>query len=238
MADPVADEWVTVPDDEWIDVADEKAPAQRWAEARGVPPGLATRFASEAQRIDAQTPMSNLADVGGALLLGGGWKLLSKVPAGRLLTTGVAAAKAGAAKLPIIGPPVRAAVKAGAEAWKASAPAVPAVVKAAAGAKPKLSAPEVAAKMREMYGSEKAGRMLYGTARPGVSAAARSESIRRLTPQMQSTLPKAAQNAINRELASSTPEEAFAYAAKATNDPARGYLGDLLRRTLLERGGK
>jgi hypothetical protein len=241
MADPVADEWVTVPDDEWV--AESSDPKERWAAAHGASPEVAKQFAAEAARIDSQTPMSNLVDVGlGMLPLGAIGKYLPKIPGGRLLTTGAAAAKGAALNFPIVGKPLREAVKVGAEAWKASAPVaaaeapvIPEAVKAAAGPKLKLSAEEVAAKMREMYGSEKAGRMLYGQARPGVTATARTESIKRLTPQIKSTLPQSAQRAIERELASSTPEEAFTYASKAPNDLAKEHFGDLLRRTLLER---
>lgn len=177
---------------------------------------------------------SVIGQVGG-MALGG---LASKLPWGRLLTTGTAAAKGGASKLPIVGPPVRAALKAGKEAWTASAPkAAPALKTAASGPKPKLSASEVASALRKEYGSAKAGQMLYGPARAGLKAADRQAAIKRLSGG-PSQLPAAAKKAIDKELAASSASEAFDYASKAPNALAKDYFGEQLRQSLLQRMGR
>jgi len=182
-----------------------------------------------------------LPELAAGAVLGGAGRLLTKLPVGRLAGAVGAGAKAGAQEIPFVGPPLRAGIKAAGEAWKASAPKaapkVPAAVTAAAGPKPKLKAHEVAAQLRTHYGSEKAGRMLYGQARPGVKAADRTAAIKRLAPG-ESQLPDAAKRAIARELASSTPEEAFAYASKAPNARAEAHFGDLLRQVILQRSGR
>lgn len=104
---------------------------------------------------------------------------------------------------------------------------------ASAATKPKLKAPEIAAALRKEYGSAQAGRMLYGPARPGLKAAERQAAIKRLTPEIKTTLPEGAKKAIDKELAASTNDEAFAYAAKAPNAPAQSYIGEQLRAALL-----
>jgi hypothetical protein len=48
--------------------------------------------------------------------------LMARVPAGRLLTAGTAGAKAGALRLPLVGPPMRAATRAAYRSWQETAP--------------------------------------------------------------------------------------------------------------------
>ncbi len=124
--------------------------------------------------------------------------------------------------------------------------AVPAVEAPAltAAPKPKLSAPEVAAWLRQQHGSERASQMLYGKVQkksgPGSvvgSAAARKDAIKRLAPG-ESQLPEAAKRAMDAKLAGSTSPEAAAYAGKAPNALAEGYFGDLLRQALMARMGQ
>ena len=102
--------------------------------------------------------------------------------------------------------------------------------------KPKLSAPEVAAMLRKEYGSEQAGRMLYGKGRGRdiLPPAERQAAIKRLAPG-ESTLPDAARKIIKQRLLEASPEEALAYAAKAPNTPAASHFGDLLKQALLAR---
>lgn len=99
--------------------------------------------------------------------------------------------------------------------------------------KPKLSAAEFKQAMRANYGAEKGGRMAYGNAQPDLSASARTAFMREGTTG--GTLPQAAQRAIDKKLAGSTAEEAFKYAAKAPNEQAQGYFGDILRAALKAR---
>lgn len=251
MAGPVADEWVTVADDEWVDVgaqpADPKA-ARKDAAMRQT-------FGTNYDRTPAPVSDVLTQQVPKQILLGaalqGGAGLLSKLPAGRLLTSGVAAAKAGATKLPFIGPPLKAAAKAGMEAWRASAPAVeaaapavkaaapavapelPAAVRAVAGPKPKLSASEVKQMMREQFGSDKGGRMLFGPAREGITAAERQALMKAGTSG--GALPKAAERAIGARVGAMTPEEALQYAGKAPNAQAAEYFGSQLKAALAAR---
>lgn len=67
---------------------------------------------------EAQAPMSGMPTPRGIA------GLVSKAPLGRLLTTGAAATKAGASRIPFIGAPVSAALRAGTRAWKSSAPTI------------------------------------------------------------------------------------------------------------------
>jgi hypothetical protein len=233
MANPVADEWVTVEDDagEWTDLPAEKPPRDLIMGRYGDP-----NYPRKPRLEELGDFAKNLA-VGAAL--GGAGRLLTKVPAGRLWTAGKAAAAGAMPDVPFIGKPVIAGARAAREAWRASAPkaaAVPPKVAAAAGPKPKLTAQQVKQAMREQYGSERGGRMLYGPARPGVTATQRQSLMK--TGTQGGNLPKAAQRAMAKELAASTPEEAFAYAAKAPNAPAQQHLGDLLRQIILERSGR
>lgn len=100
---------------------------------------------------------------------------------------------------------------------------------ATSAAKPKLSAQEVAQYLRKEYGSEQAGRMLYGKGQAGaIAPAARTEAIKRLAPG-QSTLPQAAQRQIQQQLQSQGPSEAWNYVTKAPNARAREYLLSLMR---------
>lgn len=103
--------------------------------------------------------------------------------------------------------------------------------------KPKLSAAQVAAELRKKYGSEKAGRMLFGKKSPGVnpaSASDRQAAIKRLAPG-ESKLPDAAAEAIAQQMAGMSPEEAFKYAMRAPNSPAQQHIGQQLRAALIER---
>ena len=172
------------------------------------------------------------ATVAGGMALAGAGRLLTKIPVKPLAKAGVAAVTSG--------PRITAAKEAFRAAQAAvpkAAPSIPAPVQAAAGPKPKLKANEVAGMLRQQHGSAKAGQMLYGPARPGVKAADRAAAIKRLAPG-ESQLPARAKAAMERELAASTPEEAFAYAAKAPNDLAKEHFGDLLRRIIVERSGR
>ena len=160
---------------------------------------------------------------------------------GRIMSAGVGALKGGASRLPVVGPVAKGAIRGAQQAWRASAPVAtqapmpPTAMSApAVGAKLKLSANQVAERLRQEYGSAKAGQMLYGPARGGVKAADRQANIKRLAPAT-SKLPDAARRAIDKELAASSADEAFAYAAKAPNELARTHFGDLLRQALLER---
>jgi hypothetical protein len=208
MADPVTDEWVTVEDDDWEDIPTEAPPAQRWAESQGVPPDLAQRFDREwGSGRDYETigDAVSLLAAGPALkLAAGAGRLLTKIPVKPLVKAGVAGLMAG----PRLSAAKRAFETAQAVAPKA-APRIPAAVKAAAGPKPKLSAQQVKQAMREQYGSEKGGRMLYGPARPGVTATQRQTLMK--TGTQGGSLPKAA---------------------------AQQHLGDLLRQIILERSGR
>ncbi len=101
--------------------------------------------------------------------------------------------------------------------------------------KPKLTAQETVAMLRDMHGSEQAGKMLWGkvqkTSGPGStvsSAAARQAAIKRLTPEGVTKLPSAPTREIAARLATSTPADALAYANKAPNAIARDYFGDQL----------
>lgn len=170
---------------------------------------------------------------GAEMLPPGGGRLLSamKGGAGRLLTAGMAGAKA-------VFPKTARGIKAAGEAWKASAPQAAGVAKPAmsAATKPKLTAQQAKQMLRTQYGSEKGGQMLYGRARPGLKAADRQALMKSGTTG--GGLPQSAQRAIEKELAASTPDEAFAYASRAPNAPAQSHIGDLLRQVLRERAGK
>lgn len=187
------------------------------------------------------TIAKDMATVGAtSAALGGGLKLLSKAPMGRIITSAVAGAKQAGPSLPLVGKPIAKFVQGAAKAWQASAPVVaeaaPAAVEApiaqqaVSAVKPKLSASQVKQMLREHYGSEKGGRMLFGPAREGVTAAGRQALMKEGTSG--GALPKAAQRAIDRELAASSADEAFAYAAKAPNAPAQSYIGEMLRKAL------
>ena len=182
---------------------------------------------------------------------------IAKAGAGRILTSPIARKVGGAVleaagSTPIIGPMGRGAVR----GWKAAGKAAPKVAGATdetvrmaapadteatvrlmgppAGVKPKLTVAQVAEKLRKEHGSAKAGRMLYGSARKGLKASDRQRAIRRLAPG-ESKLPDAAAAAIDRELAASTAEEAFAYAQRAPNARAQEYFGKKLRDALFDR---
>lgn len=95
--------------------------------------------------------------------------------------------------------------------------------------KPKLAAHEVAAMLREQYGSEKAGRMLYGKGKGGhLPPAERQAAIKRLAPG-ESALPANAARQMDAALEGATPADAYAYAQKAPNAMAQDYFGDRLR---------
>jgi hypothetical protein len=170
---------------------------------------------------------------GGAMIKGA--RLLTKLPVAR---------KLGAAGLALAtsGPRMRAAKK----AWNAAGQMAPKVTgeaaeqtatkAVAAGAKPKLSAQQAKQMLREQFGSEKGGKMLYGRARPGLTATERQTLMRSGTTG--GGLPQSARKAIEQELAASTPSEAFAYAAKAPNAPAQEAIGEMLRKALIDRMGR
>lgn len=203
------------------------------------PPDLRTHLTDKGMNSPRSLPQAGL-ELGLTAAAGGVGRLVSKIPAGRILTAAKAGGKAVIDKRPIIGP-----FKQGAsEAWNAAKPAPapppapiapPTPTPVAPVAKPKLSAQQVAEMMRKEYGSAKAGQMLYGPARQGLKAVDRQAAIKRLTPQMESTLPAATRRAMERELAASSADEAFSYAAKAPNVPAKEHLGELLLRALRER---
>ena len=141
--------------------------------------------------------------------------------------------------------PVQAAGKAleragGGGFYPATTKAAATVAPKAAAAKPHLTAKEAAAMLRSQYGSEKAGRMLWGSvqrqAEPGsrvASATARKEGIKTLAP-MESQLPTAAKGKIAEALKGMEGGDAFAYASQAPNDLAREHFGDLLRQALID----
>jgi hypothetical protein len=93
-------------------------------------------------------------------------------------------------------------------------------------AKPKLSAAEVALRLRQEYGSEKAGQMLYGKKQPGVHsmpAAERQAAIKRLAPG-ESQLPNVAKRSIADQYA-----EFQRYLASAPNAKAREFILELMK---------
>ncbi len=101
--------------------------------------------------------------------------------------------------------------------------------------KPRLSAQETAAMLREMHGSEQAGKMLYGPVQRGSdvgsvvkSAAARKGAIKTLTPEGTTKLPDAPKAELAARLATSSPDEALAYADLAPNNIAQDYFGQQL----------
>ena len=154
---------------------------------------------------------------------------------GRIISTGVGAVKGGASRLPIIGPVAKGAIRGAQKAWQASAPRVsaaarPAQPAAAAGVKQRLTAPQTAQYLRKEYGSEQAGRMLYGKSGVGLPPAERTAAIKRLAPGT-SQLPQQAQRAITQGVRQGTPQDAWQYIQKAPNDLAREYLIRLMRGT-------
>lgn len=70
-------------------------------------------------------PAYTLGNFAGGLLGGEVAQGLTAMPYARMGKAGVAAAKAGAEHLPIVGPPVKAAAKAATESWQRSAPHAP-----------------------------------------------------------------------------------------------------------------
>lgn len=174
-----------------------------------------------------------------AAMLGAGLagpRMMGKIPGARIVTAAGEGVKAGAAKLPIIGPPMKAAANAARKSWSETAPPKPVVPPAAKAApstptaKPKLSAQEAAAYLRQEFGSEQAGRMLYGKGRDLnlIPSAERTAAIKRLAPG-ESHLPKSAERAIDTGIQKGSAEEAWRYATKAPNDLAREYLIRLMR---------
>jgi len=99
--------------------------------------------------------------------------------------------------------------------------------------KPKLSAAETAQYLRNEYGSERAGRMLYGTKgadRPDVlTPATRQANIKRLAPQTQSSLPESTMRELRDKVRLMSPKDAAAYAELAPNKLMRQYLLDLMK---------
>lgn len=99
--------------------------------------------------------------------------------------------------------------------------------------KPKLSAAETAQYLRNEYGSEQGGRMLYGTkgaGRPNVLAPAeRQANIKRLAPQTQSSLPDSVTRELRDKVRLMTPTQAAEYANLAPNKLMRQYLLDLMK---------
>lgn len=168
----------------------------------------------------------------------------SQIPAGRIANAGMAGLKAGAEKIPIVGPPMKAGFNAAREAWSASGPEQasnatltireppppPAMTPEPVGpmqgpqGKPKLSAPEVAQRLREEYGSQKAGSMLYGTKHAqGLPPAERAAAIKRLAPG-ESQLPNVAKQAI-----ASKYGDFQKYLASAPNERAREFILQLMK---------
>lgn len=94
--------------------------------------------------------------------------------------------------------------------------------------KMKLSADQVAQMLRDQYGSEKAGRMLYGKAQGELSAADRQAAIKRLAPGA-SKLPEAAKVRIEQGVQEGTPSAAWRYIQDAPNALAREFLIKLMR---------
>lgn len=100
--------------------------------------------------------------------------------------------------------------------------------------KPKLNANEVAEYLRKQHGSEQASRMLYGKQVPGearnlLPRAQAKDAIKRLTPQMESQLPGAAQQAIKQGLKQGDSAQAWQFVTKAPNSKAREFLLSLMR---------
>lgn len=190
-------------------------------------------------------PAHAIGSLAGMLVGGKALGAAGDVPAGRLLRAGAAGAKAGVEKLPIVGPPLKAGVQAAMQSWRDTAPAVaestPAAAPVASVApsaapiseapvgplpKPKLSATEVAQRLRTEYGSDKAGMMLYGKKQPGmniISPAERQAAIKRLAPG-DSQLPNAAKQAI-----ASQYGKFQEYLAQAPNQRARDYILSLMK---------
>lgn len=203
-----------------------------------------------------------------AALMGMGAGLTKSAMNGTLRDVG-AGVSGGIQHLPFVGAPIRATVQGfirsqrgrqaaqtkAAEAaipWKSGAtmPDLTAktprempqlAVPSGSSAKPKLSAQEFTAAMRQQYGSEEAGRRIFGGVQRGAgagssvaSAAARKEAVKRLAPA-ESTLPQAARAAIVEQLSGKSAGEAFDYASKAPNLRAKEFFGDQLRQALLER---
>jgi len=207
-----------------------------------------------------ETPRPSLSDVvkkvpsaiGEIALMQAGGAVLgaaSKLPMGRLLTAGWKGAKTAAKgiEIPIIGRGAKAGIRAAAKSWKASAPkaaeavASEAPLAAAPSAmhgpspKPKLNAQQTAAMLRDLHGSEQAGRMLYGPVQRGSdvgsavkSAAARKGAIKTLTPQGTTKLPTVPKGEIDARLETLTEGDAFRYAQKAPNAVAQRFFGDRL----------
>lgn len=219
-------------------------------------------------------------------------------PGGRILTSGWAGTKAGAAKLPIVGAPVKAFARGARKSWAESAPGVeappsgptppmagrPDLVAAgeegaynatqsapagasspteqayqrilenrgrfdpqatkvppqvpklvpegagpAASGKLRLTGPHAAAQyLRDEFGSEQAGRMLYGKSGVGIPPAERTAAIKRLAPG-ESRLPNQARRAITQGVQQGSPADAWNYVQDAPNDVAREYMINMMR---------
>jgi hypothetical protein len=184
----------------------------------------------------------------GPRILTGARNTAAKIPAARIGNAAWEGVKKGAAKVPVVGAPVSAGVRGAQQAWKASAPAAEAVAAEAAPLaaepavmhgptpKPKLSASETAAYLRKEYGSEKAGRMLYGKGKGDhLPPAERQAAIKRLSPELESALPQSVKAQIDARLQAESSQGAFDYAAQAPNARAQSYIGDQLKAALLER---
>jgi hypothetical protein len=176
----------------------------------------------------------------------GGGEAIGSLLMGRILSAGAEGLKAGVSKVPIVGAPISAGARAASKAWNASAPAAEAAPLAEIAAepavmhgptpKPKLSASETAAYLRKEYGSEKAGRMLYGKGKGDhLPPAERQAAIKRLSPEMESALPQSVKDQMYARLQAESGQGAFDYAAQAPNARAQSYLGDQLKAALLER---
>lgn len=190
-------------------------------------------------------PAHAIGSLAGMLVGGKALGAVGDMPAGRLLSAGTAGAKAAAGKLPIVGPPLKAGAQAAMQSWRDTAPAVaestPAAAPVASAApaaaplsetpvgpmpKPKLSATEVAQRLRTEYGSDRAGMMLYGKKQPGmniISPAERQAAIKRLAPG-ESQLPNAAKQSI-----ASQYGKFQEYLAQAPNQRARDYILSLMK---------
>jgi hypothetical protein len=191
---------------------------------------------------------SLLMGMTGPRLMTGARNTAAKIPTGRIGNAAWEGVKKGAAKVPVVGAPVSAGVRGAQQAWKASAPAAEAAAAETAPLaaepavmhgptpKPKLSASETAAYLRKEYGSEKAGRMLYGKGKGDhIPPAERQAAIKRLSPEMESALPQSVKDQMYARLQAESGQGAFDYAAQAPNARAQSYLGDQLKAALLAR---
>lgn len=95
--------------------------------------------------------------------------------------------------------------------------------------KQKLTAAELAKRLREEYGSEEASRMLYGRSRAGaLSRGEAVDAIKRLAPGA-SKLPNAAKRAIDAGVQQGTPADVLDYVNAAPNDLVREYFANKVR---------